>query len=239
MQATTSRRSFVAIELPGDVIDGLVEAQRDLLSAGSRAGATVEVVPRAHLQITLEDLGHCHDEALEAVDLAIERLLPRHPPFGLRVRGFGAFPDRQRPRIVWARVIDDRGRLEALREELHHSLARFGFPVDARTYCPHVALARVSAELGPLGDELGDTPFGSVRVKRLAVFRRRPPAMPGPGFRASWARPLERFPGNAERPVDEQVLRAEIAAQLDQRLERRSRRADPPQAESRRRIGVD
>lgn len=215
------RRSFVGIELPGDVVEGLSHAQRDLEAMARRLDAEIELVPSRLLHIPVEDLGVCSDEALEAVELAIERLLPRNPPFRVRVRGFGAFPSREAPRVVWAGV-DDRGALQRLRDELHATLDRYGFAVERGRYVPHVPLARVGPQFGGLDASFGNTPFGSVRVRRLTVFRRRRAGARGPLYQPEYMRELERFPENAAPPSDEATLRREVAARLDERLARRA-----------------
>lgn len=209
-------RCFVAVPLAGDVLDALGAIQRKLAAHAKAQGARLEAIPRHYLHLTLDDLGRCPPDADEAVALAVERLRGEHDPFTVGFAGLDAFPDGAGPRLIYARLRDDKGRLGALREALHAALIRYGFDVDPRPFHPHVALARVDEAFGALPS--ARHPIPDLRVRQISLFRQTPPDQAGPRFRPAWTQTLVRFPTTRTRYPDDQALNAEIQRQLDARL---------------------
>lgn len=86
---------------------------------------------------------------LGAVDAGIDDVARRtwaeavrgHRPFQLRLGPLGHFPERGRPRILWAGVESDTA-LTALASSLECAARRLGFESDARAFRPHLTLAR-------------------------------------------------------------------------------------------------
>lgn len=64
-------------------------------------------------------------------------------PFLLEIRGVGAFPNLQRPRVIWAGVGEGSSTLQALAALLRKGLAARGFPTESRPFVPHLTLARI------------------------------------------------------------------------------------------------
>ena len=69
-----------------------------------------------------------------------------HQPFDLRLSGLGAFPNLRAPRVVWMGVQQD-PRLELVHHDVEAACAASGYPLDARTFRPHITLARVREAL--------------------------------------------------------------------------------------------
>lgn len=208
-------RCFVAVTLSGPVLEALGRLQRKLQGAASDA-AKVELIPRRYLHVTLDDLGRCPPGSDEAVSLAIERLLPKHGPFTVRFGGVEAFPSNDQPRLVYARIQDDKGRLVALREALHAALERYGFDVDPRPFQPHVALARVSG-FGAL-PRVAARDVPDLRVRQISLYRQTPPEKRGPRYHRAWSTALVRFPASPAKPPPDSQIIDEITRQLDERL---------------------
>jgi len=61
-------------------------------------------------------------------------------PFSLRLRGSGVFPDRGRPRVLWAGVAGDLAALRDLAAGAHGAALAAGASPDARPYRPHLTL---------------------------------------------------------------------------------------------------
>jgi len=98
-------------------------------------------------------------------------------PFEIGLRGLGAFPDRGRPRVIWAGL--DRGRddLTALAGELTARLGSTGVPVDDRPHQPHLTLARVRDAGGlrtsTLFAGLEQVALGTMEVRAITLFESR------------------------------------------------------------------
>lgn len=64
-----------------------------------------------------------------------------HDPFDLKLRPLGCFPERGRPRFLWAGV-DAAPALMALAESLERAARGHGFEPETRAFRPHLTLAR-------------------------------------------------------------------------------------------------
>lgn len=142
-------RTFGAIELPGLALPG---------------GFPREGLSAPH-HLTLRFLGEIPPEAVGRAREAFSDAVRTAAPFRLTVAGYGAFPDRHRPRIAFAEITDGRSEVVALARSLDDALARRGFPREGRPFVPHVTLARGRPTLpdamrraiteGPRGPTLG------------------------------------------------------------------------------------
>lgn len=219
--------AFIGIEPPRPLFAAIDGLQRAVAAAARQAGGRADAIPRRLLVLPLEDLGAVRPEALEAVELAIDRALAGVAPFSVQAAGLDAAPARD-PRVARLLIDDDRGRLAALRDALHRHLARYGFPLEGGDWRPHLPIARLDgvAALPPI-----DAPprAGALRVQRLVVFRRDLEDPRGARFRPVSIRPLGQpadDTASTEAALD--AWRAEIAAELDARLDRRQQTDEDP-----------
>lgn len=227
-----SGHAFIGIELPRAVTGALEGLQQAIEQRVKAAGGEARRVPLRVLTLPLDDLGVVDGPALEAAELALERVAGRHAPFSVKLGGVHGAPDAA-PRVARIGVDDDRGRLAALRAELHARLARYGFPVPEGEWRPHVPLCRVEGvDALPAIDDRGGG--GVIRVARLVLFRREPGAR-DPRFRGVATAPLApagRAPDAAE---DEAAALADITAELDARLDARMQQIKTTRVRRRRR----
>jgi 2'-5' RNA ligase len=96
--------------------------------------------PQLHL--TLKFLGEQDAETAAAVAARVGEVARRHAPLTLEIAGLGAFPNRTRPRVVWAGVVPD-PKLELLHHDVELACAALGLPVEGRAFRPHLTLGRV------------------------------------------------------------------------------------------------
>ena len=93
------------------------------------------------IHLTLRFLG-----AVDAgIDVAARRgwaeAIRGHGPFDLKLESIGCFPERGRPRILWAGLEPDPA-LTALVDSLERTARRLGFEPETREFRPHLTLAR-------------------------------------------------------------------------------------------------
>jgi 2'-5' RNA ligase len=130
-------RAFVAIEVPGDVLDSLVAFQREL----SASGADIKLVEKENLHFTVKFLGEITDAQAAEADSRLNRLSLRSAR--VEVRGIGAFPGPSSPRVVWAGVQKEQERLVLpTAKAVIDSLEGIG-ERDERPFQLHLTLARV------------------------------------------------------------------------------------------------
>jgi 2'-5' RNA ligase len=128
---------------------GLPESLRESVAAFfAREGRGVPALrwaPGSHLHLTLKFLGDVAAHMLPEVRAAIEASLADHGPFAVELRGAGAFPSVQRPRVVWVGLAAGAAEATALAGSLERSLAPLGFAPEQRAFTPHLTVGRVKA----------------------------------------------------------------------------------------------
>jgi 2'-5' RNA ligase len=123
-------RLFAAIEVPGEIAEGLARRQQGLPGARWR---TAE-----QLHITLRFFGEAAETTAADLDAELARISAR--PFDLSLQGAGDFGERGEPRAVWAGVGDSEP-LRQLASRCEAAARRAGLKPEARAYHPHVTLA--------------------------------------------------------------------------------------------------
>ena len=102
----------------------------------------VKWVEKENLHLTLVFLGEAVTEAnLKAVKDAM-RCFAGFRSFELTVSNTGAFPDFERPRVLWAGIEKGREELSGMYAVLRGKLFKAGFMFEDR-FSPHVTLGRV------------------------------------------------------------------------------------------------
>ena len=124
-------RLFLALRLPDDVLDGVERWQRERLVG-------VRVVPREHMHVTLEFLGHRPTAELESIVGVLRDAAARAGEIRLT-------PVRYREtRSVGMLVLEDDGdRATLLAGDVQERLERLGvYRREGRPWLPHLTVAR-------------------------------------------------------------------------------------------------
>jgi RNA 2',3'-cyclic 3'-phosphodiesterase len=133
-------RSFIAIDLPTDVRAGLTSLE-DRLKA--RRHPFVKWVDPESMHLTLKFLGNVTVDSIPQIVEAMSGVGQAHSPFKLQVAGTGAFPNWERPQVVWVGVGGESDKLSALHRELESALSPMGFTPEARSFSAHLTLGRL------------------------------------------------------------------------------------------------
>ena len=121
-------RLFVSVPLPPVTVPGLG-------TVGGEGSAA------AHL--TLKFLGDVQDPAVGAIGLALEAGLRGAVGFPVSLQGLDAFPSRERPRVLYAKVTAGQKDLAGLAERVEGALAGLGFPRESRPWVGHLTVKRL------------------------------------------------------------------------------------------------
>lgn len=97
------------------------------------------------LHVTLKFFGDVSPARLDALTRAIARAAARSQAFASQLGGCGVFPSPSRPHVLWLGVADEAGALASLQRNLEDECAAENFPRDARSFHPHVTVARIRA----------------------------------------------------------------------------------------------
>ena len=90
-------RSFLAIDLPREIKDGMRRIQERLIS---RISGVRWTRPEG-IHLTIKFFGDISKGDISAVSRIVENAVLRVSPFSLSVEGIGAFPGWKRPRVLW------------------------------------------------------------------------------------------------------------------------------------------
>ena len=157
-------RSFIAIELPGELKSGLSQLQAQLKAAGH---APVKWVDPYSIHLTLKFLGNIDADRVDEITRVMEAAAREISPFHLEVRGLGAFPNLRRVQVVWVGVGGEVEQLGQLQRRLESGLAPLGFAPESREFRPHLTIARLRErasldEQQSFGQLIGSTGFETV-----------------------------------------------------------------------------
>lgn len=131
-------RTFIAIDVNDEVRRKAGRLMREL---GDLSPEYKWVEPE-NLHMTLKFLGDVPEEDVADVCRHVERACEGVESFPISIEGLGAFPDRDRPRVIWAGVGEGREELCALHEGIERELKKMRFPEERQTYRPHLTLGR-------------------------------------------------------------------------------------------------
>lgn len=168
-------RSFVCIELPGDIkrdVSGFISQIRGL-------DMGVKWVEEHNLHITLRFLGEEPITKVEKMKNSLVKAIPalRLSPFKLSLKGIGVFPDWNRPRVIWVGLEGEGlSKLRLLRDTIEAEARRLDFVKDDKSFSPHITLGRaktgrISSELKAYLEGRSDLSFGEFLVRDLILMR--------------------------------------------------------------------
>lgn len=128
-------RTFIAIELPKEIRDGLAKLQDKLRTSG----ADVKWVEPNNIHLTLKFLGEIDEQKLDKIKSILENLAKEQTQFCIRISSIGAFPRISSPRIIWVGI--DKGDSET-KEIVKLLEGKIGIPKEDRPFSSHITIAR-------------------------------------------------------------------------------------------------
>ncbi len=171
-------RSFIAIELPGDLRKKLGQLQKRL-----EADSTYRIkwADPNSIHLTLKFLGSVPPELIDPIIRAVAEAAGEVPPFKLETGEVGVFPNLKRVQVVWLGLAGEVDKLARLYQLLEARLARLGFTPESRPFTPHLTLARLGNKVSPderrsVGELIAGTRAGldcTIGVAAVSLLRSR------------------------------------------------------------------
>ncbi len=170
-------RTFIAIQLPADIVRLMKTAQAQLQAAAQPGSARWVRVDGIHL--TLKFLGPVPTSQIGAITQVMVSAARNIPLFSLTIGGAGCFPNLKRPRVVWIGVTEPTGGLNSLQRALESALTPLGYPPEGKGFQPHLTLARAARDASPndlrqLGEVVGAANIGTLgqfTVNEIALIQ--------------------------------------------------------------------
>ena len=132
-------RLFIAVDVPGDVQEGLeasLTPYRDKIP-GARW------TQRTGWHVTLKFLGSTWPRLVEEIKAAVGKTAGETAPFETALTEIGAFPSARRARVIWAGLSDPDERLAGMVRRLDDLLVDY-FMAEERDYTPHLTVGRLT-----------------------------------------------------------------------------------------------
>jgi 2'-5' RNA ligase len=133
-----SIRSFIAFDIESDtVLNRLTTTQRMLL----QTGADLKLVEPQNIHITIRFLGNITPATSEKTYEEMKKT--QFTAFNVQIKGVGAFPNPNYPRVIWAGITQGADQLQNIFTQLEPRLHGLGFTPDPKGFSPHLSIARV------------------------------------------------------------------------------------------------
>lgn len=177
MEQPETLRTFIAMPLSPAVIQQLADVQRALRRKCPEQAVTW--VKPENIHLTLFFLGDILPERQSSVEAALSVVVRHARTFTFCVQGAGAFPNLNRPRVIWVGLEEPTGQLALLHRAVNEALANIGFQPETRRFSPHLTLGRIrqrasredAQAVGEAVRQVAVGHLGDVTVKELIFFR--------------------------------------------------------------------
>ncbi|MGI6712821.1 MAG: RNA 2',3'-cyclic phosphodiesterase [Bacillota bacterium] len=154
-------RAFIAITLSQEIISNLknwIECQDD--------SPWIKWTRPENLHLTIKFLGDINVNQLNNIKLLLLNICNRHKAFALNIQNIGAFPNYQKPRIIWAGISPTRS-LFSLASEISSSIT-IG---DSKEFHPHITLARLKEKHHYKMQFQNNIHFGKMNVCSINIIQ--------------------------------------------------------------------
>ncbi len=132
-------RTFIAIDLSEDIKGALARVQSHLIYSGS----DVKWVKPDNAHLTLKFLGEVGEDRIPEIGSVLDLVGKDTAPFKISLKGIGAFPEIDYPRVLWIGIDDGKDQLKALAEKIDAGLSNIGFAKESRPFVAHLTLGKV------------------------------------------------------------------------------------------------
>src|SRR5262245_13692179 len=133
-------RLFVALPVTAEIKERLRAVQRELGTLMRRS--TVSWTRAEQVHLTLRFFGSVRVGELDAIKTALQNACAGTGALALAASGFGVFPNKRNPRIMWIGIQEPGGKLASLHKQISTGTATFGQAPEDRPFSPHLTLGR-------------------------------------------------------------------------------------------------
>jgi len=132
-------RLFIALDLSEEQKSHLTLLQDELKPSLNN----VKWVDVYALHITLKFLGEVETIPHETLFSLLHQAVKTFRPFDFNLKKLGVFPNKKRPRVIWAGVEKGNEKIIELSKSINQKLKNKGFEEEKKEFMPHVTLGRI------------------------------------------------------------------------------------------------
>ena len=136
---TETVRVFVSVGLSAEAREALVDAVERIRV---EIPDGIQWAKPDGMHLTLKFLGNIPTANVSPLLGRVGELASTNRPFGLKLTGLGMFPNRRKPRVLWAGVGGDVDTLSSLQQAAEDAINALGYPPEQRPFRPHITLGR-------------------------------------------------------------------------------------------------
>lgn len=137
--SSTVLRLFVAISVPPDVLNVLIETQNHF----KKLELDAKWVKPENIHLTLKFLGNT--SRVSQIKQGLAEAVGDDSEFTLSLGQAMVFPDIKRPRVLGVGLKSPIESLARLHKKIEEHLAPLGFAPESRPFTPHLTLARIKS----------------------------------------------------------------------------------------------
>jgi len=162
-------RSFIAIDIEDPVLAEKIEQVKNTILSSK---ADLKPVERENIHITLRFLGNIPLSLVDEIYKIMQGL--EFKPFNIHIKGLGAFPRINRPRVIWIGIEEGAEELKRIQKQLESGLRKIGIRPEKEEFIPHITIARVRSgrnrdRLVKILVELSDVDIGFMTVNSIRL----------------------------------------------------------------------
>ncbi len=134
-----SVRVFVSVGLSTEAREALIDAVERIRQ---EVPGGIQWARPDGMHLTLKFLGNIPSINVPSLLECVREVACAHPSFGLKLTGLGMFPNRRKPRVLWAGVGGDMDALSSVQQAAEEAINGLGYPPEQRPFRPHITLGR-------------------------------------------------------------------------------------------------
>ena len=130
-------RAFLAIDLDDDLKPKINNIIREF----KKTNANIKYVDLVNLHFTLKFFGDIDTDGIDLIAEKIEKVIKGFNSFNIKIKGCGAFPNKNRIKVIWV-GLDENQILKELHDNLDKEFNSIGFDLDKK-FSSHLTIGRM------------------------------------------------------------------------------------------------
>ncbi|MBU1061178.1 MAG: RNA 2',3'-cyclic phosphodiesterase [Candidatus Omnitrophica bacterium] len=165
-------RAFVAIEID----EPNKQKLSDLITQFKKSNTQIKWVTENQMHLTLKFLGNIDGSLVPNISEALKNISENFTQFNIKLSKIGAFPNLQRPRVIWIGIDKGKENVILLANSVETALERLNFAKEKREFKTHLTLGRVKSlknisGLTKIISETGLQFQDEIKIDKLILFQ--------------------------------------------------------------------
>ena len=161
-------RAFLAIDLDDDLKPKINRIIKEFKGIDTR----IKYVELANLHLTLKFFGDIDTNGLALLEEKIAQVVSDFEPFDIRIKGCGAFPNKNHIKVIWV-GIDEDSIIRDLHDKLDKEFTKLGFDKDKK-FSTHLTIGRMMSaknkdKVKLVIEEYDDVDIGEMKVEKISL----------------------------------------------------------------------